>query len=78
MGLGRLRDGRDERIRVRKRGASGFHGSGLTSGATAGMVTAAIVSAGAWKWTISQRCEVHLPNFFKWRWEEIGDFQTVA
>ena len=37
------------------------------------MVTAAIVSAGAWKWTISQRCEVHLPKFFKWLGEEIGD-----
>ena len=44
VGLGRqrLRDERDERIRVRKRGTAGFGGSSLTSGASAGIVTAAI------------------------------------
>ena len=44
VGLGRqrLQDERDERIRVRKRGTAGFGGSSLTSGASAGIVTAAI------------------------------------
>lgn len=44
VGLGRqrLQDERDERIRVRKRGIAGFGGSSLTSGASAGIVTAAI------------------------------------
>ena len=44
VGLGRqqLRDERDERICVRKRGIAGFGGSSLTSGASAGIVTAAI------------------------------------